>query len=161
MMLDIPVAEVAELVNNRLNEDNEEELFVTSFICVLDTRTNQLTYVNAGHNKPFIRRKGSPFAMLDCKVDFVLGIMDDMPYREQSIELLPGDCFCLYTDGVTEAFNPDGEMFSDQGMEDALNRHQNDAYEPEVFIEKIYDEVGQFAREEPQSDDITVVYLAR
>lgn len=161
MMLDIPVAEVAELVNNRLNEDNEEELFVTSFICVLDTRTNKLSFVNAGHNKPFIRKKGGSFTMLDCKVDFVLGIMEDMAYREQIIELLPGDCFCLYTDGVTEAFNPEGEMFSDQGMEDALNHHQKDAYEPEIFIEHIYDEVGKFSREEPQSDDITVVYIAR
>lgn len=161
MMLDIPIAEVAELVNNRLNEDNEEELFVTAFLCVLDTRTNKLTYVNAGHNRPFICRQGEVFSMLDCKVDFVLGIMEDMSYREQTTDLLPGDCICLYTDGVTEAFNPEGEMFLDQGMEDALNRHQNNAYEPEIFIEAIYEEVEQFAREEPQSDDITVVYLSR
>ena len=161
MMLKLPVAEVAKLVNNRLNEDNEEELFVTAFICVLDTRTNKLTYVNAGHNKPFICRKGEPFSMLECKVDFVLGIMEDMAYREQTTDLFPGDCICLYTDGVTEAFNPEGEMFSDQGMEDTLNRHQKDADAPEIFIEAIYDEVEQFARQEPQSDDITVVYLSR
>lgn len=161
MMLDMPVADVAGLVNNRLNEDNEEELFVTAFICVLDTRTNVLSYVNAGHNKPFISRGGKPFRQLDCKVDFVLGVMEDMVYREQRDVLSPGDCFCLYTDGVTEAFNPEGEMFSDQGMEDALNRHMEDAYSQEEFIEELYDEVGRFSREEPQSDDITVVYLAR
>lgn len=161
MMLDIPVAEVAELVNNRLNEDNEEELFVTAFVCVLDTRTNRLTYVNAGHNKPFISRHKEPFRQLDCKVDFVLGVMEDMSYREQEIELLPGDRICLYTDGVTEAFDINGEMLGDQGMEDALNAHLEDASEPEKLVEELYAEVEHFAQGAAQSDDITVVYLAR
>lgn len=161
MMLDMPVAEAADLVNNRLNEDNEEELFVTAFICVLDTDTGLLRFVNAGHNKPFVSRGGGPFGQLECKVDFVLGIMEDMPYREQSAYLMPGDRLCLYTDGVTEAFDIDGEMFSDQGMEDALNRHIGEAEEPEIFIEKLYEEVEAFTRGAPQSDDITMVYLAR
>lgn len=161
MMLDMPVAEVAKLVNNRLNEDNEEELFVTAFLCVLDTGTNRLTFVNAGHNKPFISRAGGPFGQMECKVDFVLGIMEEMVYREQVTELMPGDCLCLYTDGVTEAFDIDGEMFSDEGMERALNRHREEAGEPEVFIESLYQEVEDFVRGADQSDDITVVYLAR
>ena len=161
MMLDMPVAEVAELVNNRLNEDNEEELFVTAFLCVLDTRTNRLTYVNAGHNKPFISRNGAPFRMMDCKVDFVLGVMEKMAYREQAADFMPGDCLCLYTDGVTEAFDIDGEMFSEGGREEALNRHMAEAMEPEIFIEHLYDEVERFARGADQSDDITVVYVAR
>ncbi len=161
MMLDMPIAEVAELVNNRLNEDNEEELFVTAFLCVLDTRTGSLVYVNAGHNKPYVSQAGGPFHQLDCKVDFVLGIMEDMSYREQRMELMPGDRICLYTDGVTEAFDVDGEMFSDEGMEDALNRHMEDAAEPEALIEELYEEVEAFTRGAPQSDDITVVYLAR
>ncbi len=161
MMLDMPVAEVARLVNDRLNEDNAEELFVTAFLCVLDVRTDRLTYVNAGHNKPFISRGGAPFEQLTCKVDFVLGIMEDMTYREQRTDLCPGDCLCLYTDGVTEAFDPDGQMFSDQGMEEALNRHMADAFRPEPFIDALYNEVEGFSRGAPQSDDITVVYLAR
>ena len=161
MMLNMPIADVAELVNNRLNEDNEEELFVTAFISVLDTRNNRLTFVNAGHNKPFISRGGKPFVQLECKVDFVLGIMEEMPYRKQQIDLMPGDRFCLYTDGVTEAFDIDGGMFGDQGMEDSLNGHMADAGEPEIFIEELYKDVEEFARGADQSDDITVVYLAR
>ena len=161
MMLDMPVAEVAELVNNRLNEDNEEELFVTVFVCVLDTDTGKLTFVNGGHNKPFISRGGKPFEQLDCKVDCAVGIMEDMPYREQSDKLMPGDRFCLYTDGVPEAFDINGEMFTDQGMKDALNRHLEEAGEPEVFIERMYEEVEAFTRGAAQSDDITMVYLAR
>lgn len=161
MMLDMPIADVAELVNNRLTEDNEEELFVTAFICVLDTRNNRLTYVNAGHNKPFVSRRGEPFHQMECKVDFVLGIMDDMSYREQVTELAAGDRICLYTDGVTEAFDIDGEMFSDQGMEDAMNLHIEDAAKPDTIVDELYDDVEKFARGAAQSDDITMVYLAR
>ncbi len=161
MMLDMPIADVAELVNNRLNEDNEEELFVTAFICVLDTRNNRLTYVNAGHNKPFVSRRGEPFRQMECKVDFVLGIMDDMSYREQVTELTTGDRICLYTDGVTEAFDIDGEMFSDQGMQDAMNLHMEDAGNPDTIVDELYDDVETFARGAAQSDDITMVYLAR
>lgn len=161
MMLDLPIAEVAQLANNRLNEDNEEELFVTAFLCVLDTRDGSLVYVNAGHNKPFVSHGGGPFHQLECKVDCVLGIMEDLSYREQRIDLKPGDRICLYTDGMTEAFDVDEQMFSDEGMEDALNRHMEDAAEPEILIEELYDEVEAFTRGAPQSDDITVVYLAR
>jgi len=161
MMLDMPIAEMARLVNNRLNEDNEEELFVTSFICVLDTETNQMTYVNAGHNKPYLSKAGGAFHALDCKVDFVLGIMEDMAYREQSLKLEPGDRFFLYTDGVTEAFNADEEMFSDQGLEETLNRYIGCADQPDELVEAIYEELEHFSAGVPQSDDITVVYLAR
>lgn len=161
MMLDMPLAEMAELVNNRLNEDNEEELFVTAFVCVLDTETNEMTFVNAGHNKPYISRGGGSFCQLECKVDFVLGIMEDMSYREQSIRLMPGDRFCLYTDGVTEAFDINENMFSDQGLADTLNRHMDKSGEPELLVNEIYEELERFSQGAPQSDDITVVYLAR
>lgn len=161
MMLDMPVDKAAWLVNNRLNEDNEEELFVTAFLCVLDTASGQLTYVNAGHNKPFVSRGGGPFTQMECKADFVLGIMEDMPYRQQTGQLMPGDCLCLYTDGATEAFDTDGEMFSDQGMEEALNRHRGETGDPEQLMESMYREVESFAKGAPQSDDITMVILAR
>lgn len=161
MMLDMPVAEMAERVNNQLNEDNEEELFVTAFVCVLDTKKNTLTFVNAGHNKPCISRAGGPFEFLDCKADFVLGIMEDMPYREQQISLAPGDRFYLYTDGVTEAFDANGEMFSDAGLLQALNSHPEQADQPEALVEALYGELEHFSAGAPQSDDITMVYLSR
>ncbi len=161
MLLDMPLAEVAELVNNRLNEDNEEELFVTAFLCVLDTENNRLTYVNAGHNKPYISIQNGPFTQLECKTDFVFGIMEDMSYREQSVELKPGDRFYLYTDGVTEAFDQAGEMFSEERLEVVLNQNLADADDPERLMETLYQELEQFSKGVPQSDDITMVYLAR
>lgn len=161
MKLDMPLAEMAERVNDQLNEDNEEELFVTVFICVLDVRNHTLTFVNAGHNKPCISRSGGAFELLDCKVDFVFGMMEDMPYREQTIELLPGDRLYLYTDGVTEAFNDKEEMFGDEGMLNALNTNQALAGDPEGMLDVLYEEIYTFSNGAPQSDDITMVYLTR
>ncbi len=161
MMLDMPIAEMAERVNNQLNEDNEEELFVTAFISVLDTREHTLTFVNAGHNKPCVSKAGGPFEFLSCQVDFVLGMMEDMPYREQRIVLEPGDRFYLYTDGVTEAFDANGEMFSDEGLLKALNTHLDLADHPALLVEELYKELELFSTGAPQSDDITMVYIAR
>lgn len=161
MALDMPLAEMAGRVNSQLNEDNQEELFVTAFICVLDTLRNQLSFVNAGHNKPYLSRKGGAFRLLDCQADFVLGIMENMPYHEQTIALEPGDRFYLYTDGVTEAFDVNGEMFTDAGLEQALNRHMAVAGDPECLLEAMYQELSDFSRGADQSDDITMVYVAR
>ena len=161
MSLGMPLAEMAERVNNQLNEDNDEELFVTVYICVLDVVSHTLTFVNAGHNKPCISRAGGPFEMVDCKVDFVFGMMEDMPYREQTIMLNPGDKFYLYTDGVTEAFNDKEEMFGDGRLVETLNQYADIAGEPEQLLDSIYEELHTFANGAEQSDDITMVYLVR
>ena len=161
MSLDMPLAEMADRVNNQLNEDNEEELFVTVFICVLDVKNHTLSFVNGGHNKPCISRAGGPFEMMDCKVDFVFGMMEDMPYREQKTTLMPGDRFYLYTDGVTEAFNDKEEMFGDGRLVETLNRYSDIAGEPEMLLDKMYETIHIFANGADQSDDITMVYLVR
>ena len=161
MMLGMPVAEVAERVNNQLNEDNEEELFVTVFLCVLDLRDNTLTYVNAGHNKPAISRGSGEFELLECKADFVFGMMEDMPYREQKTELCPGDRIYLYTDGVTEAFDVNEELYSEERMLKALNRHAKAWENPELMLDCMYQELAEYSRGTEQSDDITMVYLTR
>ena len=161
MSLDMPLAEMAERVNNRLNENNEEELFVTFYICVLDVQNHTLSFVNGGHNKPCISRAGGPFEMLDCHADFVFGIMEDMPYREQRIQLMPGDKFYMYTDGVTEAFNDKDEMFGDARLLDTLNKHMDIADNQEALVDIMYEEIHAFANGAEQSDDITMVYLVR
>ena len=161
MSLDMPLAEMAERVNNQLNEDNDEELFVTVFICVLDTKNHTLSFVNGGHNKPCISRAGGAFEMMDCKVDFVFGMMEDMPYREQKTTLMPGDKLYLYTDGVTEAFNDREELFGDERLIESLNRHMDLASDPDQLLETMYKELHTFANGADQSDDITMVYLVR
>ena len=161
MRLDMPLDQMAVQVNNQLCENNEEELFVTCFICVLDTESGELTYVNAGHNRPAVSRKGGAFQFLECPADVPFGIMEGMTYRLQKDRLEQGDRIYLYTDGVTEAFNEDEQMFSDKRLLEALNRKTGLENDPEAFVSYLYQEVEDFTGNALQSDDITMLYLTR
>ncbi len=161
MRLNMSMEEMARRVNKQLNDDNEEELFVTAFICVLDTKENRLDFINAGHNKPFVSRQGGDFQMLDCKANFVLGMMEPMPYNRQTIQLEPGDAIYLYTDGVSEAMNQSGELFGEERMLAALNTEPKLKENPDGLVEHMYQKIEEFAQGAEQSDDITMVYLFR
>lgn len=159
--LGLPLSEVVSRANNNLCYKNEEGMFVTAFICVLDVETGDVCFVNAGHNLPFIQNGDGDFTMLKAKANLVLGMMEDVPYREQHVQLNPGDCMYLYTDGVTEALNPEQKLLGDDYLNDMLNRHRTSAAEVEAFVKAMYDEVDAFADGEMQADDITMVYISR
>lgn len=159
--LGLPLAEVAERANNQLCYKNETGMFVTAFICVLDLKTNDVTFINAGHNKPFIRQADGNFKMIDTKVNLVFGMMEDVPYKEQHFKMSEGDSIYMYTDGVTEALNRKQEFFGDDRLEQVLNSHIPDVYDTKKFVETMYNEVDLFADGEMQADDITMVYLSR
>ena len=76
-------------------------MFVTAFVCCYDYAAQTLTYVNAGHNKPFIAHEGGAFEMLRCRPNFVMGGMEDARYQEHVIPMAAGDTIYLYTDGIT------------------------------------------------------------
>ena len=157
----LPLAEVAVRANNQLCYKNESGMFVTAFICVLDVRSGEVQFVNAGHNCPFVQKQDGAFEMFRAKANLVFGLMEDVPYREQTLTLNPGDSIYLYTDGVTEALNPAQELFGDDRLYEILNRHRAQAGEPETFVQAIYREVQAFADGEPQADDITMLYMTR
>lgn len=157
----LPLAEVAARANNQLCYKNESGMFVTAFICVLDVRSGEVQFVNAGHNCPFVQKQDGAFEMFRAKANLVFGLMEDVPYREQTLTLNPGDSIYLYTDGVTEALNPEQELFGDDRLYEILNRHRAQAGEPETFVQAIYREVQAFADGEPQADDITMLYVTR
>ena len=159
--LGLPLAEVASRANNQLCYKNEAGMFVTVFICVLDLRTNEVTFINAGHNKPFIKKGKADFEMIEAKVNLVLGMMENVPYREQKLVLEEGDCFFLYTDGVTEAMNPEEELLGEECLTNMLNRHLEESGNVEKFVSEMYSEVDSFADGAMQADDITMVYLSR
>lgn len=157
----LPLAEVAVRANNQLCYKNESGMFVTAFICVLDVRSGEVQFVNAGHNCPFVQKQDGAFEMFRAKANLVFGLMEDVQYREQTLTLNPGDSIYLYTDGVTEALNPAQELFGDDRLYEILNRHRAQAGEPETFVQAIYREVQAFADGEPQADDITMLYVTR
>jgi sigma-B regulation protein RsbU (phosphoserine phosphatase) len=148
--------EVFNRVNNLLCANNDESMFVTTFMGYLDIPTGKFTCVNAGHNPPLIK-KGDLFEWLKIKRGFVLGAMEDMSYAEESVELRPGDMVYLYTDGVTEAVNPEEKLFSDARLLEAANASRDQGVrEFEASIKK---EVDDFTRGAEQADDITMLVM--
>ena len=105
---------VFETVNNQLCENNESGMFVTAFLGVLEISTGRFTYVNAGHNPPLVALEAQPYHWLPSKRGFVLAGMEDVHYQQQEIIFHPGDCIFLYTDGVTEALNPNNVLYSER-----------------------------------------------
>lgn len=159
--LGLPLAEVVSRANNQLCYKNEAGMFVTGFICVIDIISNEVKFVNAGHNLPFVKKADGEFEMMRVKANLVLGMMEDVPYREQSFILEPGDCFYLYTDGVSEALNINKELLGDDRLHEMLNSHLDVCNNTEDFVKSMFKEVDDFAGEEVQADDITMVYIAR
>ncbi|HWR22691.1 MAG TPA: SpoIIE family protein phosphatase [Feifaniaceae bacterium] len=151
-------AEVLTTVNGQLYQNNEAGMFVTAFIGCLAISTGQFTFANAGHNFPLVRRNGR-WSWLKTKPGLVLAGMEGLVYRDFEEMLSPGDRIFLYTDGVTEALNPAGELYGNRRLEDTLNasglaRARNDA-----LIGHIKSDIDRFAAGEPQADDITMLAL--
>ncbi len=128
--------------------------FITFFYCVLDTRAGEIRYVNAGHNPPCVLRSNGEKEFLG-KGGLIVGILPDVEYEDAVITLGLGDSLVLFTDGVTEALNPDEEMFGDERLEALLVEHRHlGAHDIE---ERVYTELKGFAAGAAQADDITMV----
>jgi sigma-B regulation protein RsbU (phosphoserine phosphatase) len=124
---------------------------------VLDPTTGALKYANGGHNPPYVRRAEGSVETLGGAGGLVLGAMPDMVYPEHSAQLLAGDRLVLYTDGITEAFNPANEAYGEQRLIAEIRGHGEDA--AAALVERICRSVTLFAGAAPQSDDITLTVL--
>jgi phosphoserine phosphatase RsbU/P len=143
--------------NNVLCAQNPLDLFVTVFYCILDPKTGVLCYANGGHNPPYVRRAAGPVERLDGAGGLVLGAMQGVKYPTHTLQLLGGDQLVLYTDGVTEAFNPAEELYGAQRLVDEVHVHGSGT--PAALVERICKSVTKFADTAPQSDDITLTIL--
>ena len=145
-----------ENTNNRLCANNDGGLFVTALSGVLDLTTGIFRYVNAGHNPPLIRRRGKNFDELPMELNFVLGGWDDWQYVQQEIQLEAGDTIFLYTDGVTEAADSAGKMYSLERLQKFLNEIEETTSVKEI-LSTVHESLQKFSREAEQSDDITML----
>jgi serine phosphatase RsbU (regulator of sigma subunit) len=148
--------EVFETVNNLLCENNDAGMFVTAFLGYLDIPSGRFTYVNAGHNYPLIRAGGS-FEWLKTKPGFILAGMEDTFYKQHEMTLRPGDELFLYTDGVTEAFNNENELFGDPRLLEVANSYLG--LPLREFTISIKREIDKFAQGAEQADDITMLVI--
>lgn len=145
-----------EKTNDRLCANNDGELFVTAFSGVLDLTTGIFRYVNAGHNPALIRRHGQNFEELPMELNFVLGGWEDWQYVQQEIKLEAGDTIFLYTDGVTEAANSVGKMYSLERLQKKLADLDKSKSAEEILTE-VSKSLENFSADAEQSDDITML----
>lgn len=151
------LGEVFSEINDLLCESNSEDLFITAFEAVLNLKTGELRYVNAGHEMPFICKKNQDFKPYKIKAGFVLAGMEGMRYKAGSMTLEPGDKLFQYTDGVTEATDSDSKLFGMERLEASLNKIKNGT--PKDILESVKNDIDDFVNVALQFDDITMLCL--
>jgi serine phosphatase RsbU (regulator of sigma subunit) len=150
------VEQVLARANDILVEDNDACMFVTVFFGVLDLASGQLSYVNAGHNAPYLLTVDGERLALPPN-DVALGMVDQVSYQAETIDLLPGDRLFVFTDGITEAFSPSGEQFGEPRLEELLDASRDESVDNLVRV--VIEAVDEFAGGREQSDDITCLAL--
>lgn len=148
-------SEALTKTNAELCEENPAEMFVTCLCGVLDLETNILTYANAGHEKPAFCKKGENFYLPNLKSGFVLGGMPGMKYKDETVQLAPGDMMFIYTDGIPEAMSPENEEFGNDRFMDVLNNSKQDSLSD--ICNKMFEKIQEFNDTVPQFDDITML----
>ena len=148
---------VMTLANQQLCKNNDEMLFVTVFMGMLDLKTGEFVYVNGGHNAPLVCRENK-FEYLDVGKSCMLGIDEDVPFPQKKIKLAAGDIIFLYTDGVTEAMNEHGKLFGENYLREVLNG-EDKSETLEILLENLRKAIKIHAGDAEQSDDITMLAL--
>ena len=147
-----------ERVNQLVTKRTRTGFFVTLFYSVLDPISNQLSYSNAGHNRPFLKKASGEIEKLDLG-DIVLGFKENYPFREDTLLLLPGDTLLIYSDGITEAKNSDGAFFEEERLIDSMARFSSGSAQD--LLDQVISDVKSFTGNAPQSDDMTLLVLRR
>ncbi len=156
-MLGQTPGEILTKTNEAVCSSNQAEMFVTVWAGILEIPTGKLTAANAGHEYPVLKRVDGDFEILKDKHGFVIGGMEGVRYTEYEIQLNPGDKLFLYTDGVPEATDADGELFGTERMVEALNREKDSS--PEQVLQGVRRAVDAFVKDAEQFDDLTMLCL--
>jgi steroid delta-isomerase-like uncharacterized protein len=150
--------EVLKRVNDALYPDTPSEMFVTCFYAILDPESGRLTYANAGHDLPYIRRRSGGDTQELRARGMPLGMMPAMSYEEKDASLREGDSILFYSDGLVEAHDPEGEMFGFPRLRSLIAEHS----EERSLVDSLLEELYSFVEEGwEQEDDITLLTLRR
>ncbi|MBO7395089.1 MAG: SpoIIE family protein phosphatase [Ruminococcus sp.] len=156
-MLGQSPAEVLMKVNNLICVNNQAEMFVTVWLGIFEISTGKLTAANAGHEYPVIKHTDGNFELYKDKHGFVIGGMEDVRYKEYTIDMKKGDRIFLYTDGVPEATDSQEQMFGTDRMLEALNIDSEAS--PKQLLKNVRNAVNKFVKEAEQFDDLTMMCL--
>jgi serine phosphatase RsbU (regulator of sigma subunit) len=152
-------ADVLRRVNDQLLPDTQQGMFVTAVYGVLDIESGDFTFVNAGHNPPFWMKVSGEIEKL-TRTAVALGVMEQPSMKERTVTLAEGDTLLLYTDGLTEAFSPDGNLFGDSRLMDALHAIQSTHTADEVLV-LVEHRLNEFIESVPLGDDLTMLAVRR
>jgi sigma-B regulation protein RsbU (phosphoserine phosphatase) len=152
-----PARVLRELSGLLYDDLNKADLFMTMFHLTFEPETRSLKYANAGHNWALLLREGDPNCTpLDAN-GLVIGVLPDVDFEEKSMDLCSGDKLVLYTDGVVETQNLQGDFFDLDRLCASLSAHRQLA--PEALVKQVLDDVCAFAGPAPQRDDITIAIM--
>jgi serine phosphatase RsbU (regulator of sigma subunit) len=149
--------EVLSRVNQQLLEMNETGMFVTILYGVLDLRTNDLTFVRAGHEMPVIFDSAGEQVKVSQEPGQLMGILEEPDLTEQTLSLPSGGFLVIYTDGVTEAANSQGKMFGTSRLLQVVCDHLADP--PRTICDRVLEQVNSFRGLDGPQDDITMVVV--
>jgi sigma-B regulation protein RsbU (phosphoserine phosphatase) len=142
--------------NRFLYFNTEANQFATLFCGVLDAPAKTFTYVNAGHNYPFLLTPAGQFQELHTG-GLILGLLPEVSFAENKRQLSPGEILVIYSDGVTEAENELEDQFGEKRLQEMIKQNQNCS--AEELVDRIYNAVTEFCGSAKQSDDITLVII--
>jgi PAS domain S-box-containing protein len=149
-------AKAMAAANDIIMNDSKAGMFVTLFYGVISEKERTLTYANAGHNPPLLRRSDGTIEEL-VPTGIALGVAEHQPYHTGKVAIAPDDVLLLYTDGVTEAVDPRTEMFGEERLKELLRLHAG--LPPGALLDRILAEVQDFGKGVPQFDDITLMAI--
>jgi serine phosphatase RsbU (regulator of sigma subunit) len=152
----ISPGEVLQRVNDVLYDDIPAHMFVTCLAVVLDPRTGDISFANAGHDLPYVRRSTGVEELRATGMP--LGLMAGMTYEEKTARLEPGDCMLLHSDGIAEAHAPDREMFGFPRLKQLVGGDVAGEELIDLVLTELSGFIGPGA---DQEDDITMVTLQR
>lgn len=153
----LPPGEAAREVNNALCEDNDTMMFVTAFLGDYDPATGRLVFANAGHPAPLLVRASGAIEWLPATGGTAFGVAEDLVYREAAVSLAPGDALVMFTDGVTEAIDAQGQEFGADRLSALFAGQPPPA--PREAVDRVLQAVADFALSGEPFDDITCVVL--
>ena len=153
----IAVGEAVAEVNDGLCADNESSMFVTAFYGQYDPVSGRLVYVNPGHPPPLVLRARGDLEWLDGPGGTALGVVPGLTYPTGSVDLAPGDTLLVFTDGVTEAVNADGQEFGRSRLSALFDGRP--AETAREAIERLLSRLDRYVQDVDPHDDITCLAL--
>lgn len=153
----LSVSELVEKMNEYACTNSQDgRRFTTAFIAEYDPPAHSLTYVNAGHNPPIVRRANGGLERLESG-GIPIGIMENAAYASATITLQPGDWVVMFSDGVVEAENARSEEYGEDRL--IYNIHMGATQSPALLLQRIMGDVDNFVGTAPQHDDVTCMLL--